>query len=128
MQGYTILVVDDRPELLRLLSTYLPRHGHKVSCAGSGEEALASLRAEGAAFHLVVLDLGLPDMDGREVAEIILNENPDIRLLIASGAAFEIESLGAARAARTLFLQKPYVPTALTEAIQRLMNSGPGID
>lgn len=123
MPGYRILVVDDQPELLRLLSTFLPRHGHTVTCCTSGAEGLAVLRTAETPYHLAILDLYLPDIDGRELAGVILTENAQMRVLIASGALFERASLGEVHASRAAVLQKPYVPKALVDAIEQLMNT-----
>ncbi len=123
MPGFQILVVDDQPELLRLLGTYLPRYGHTVTCCSSGAEALSVLRAAESSFQLAILDLHLPDMHGRELAGRILEAHPEIRILIASGALFETAALGAAHASRAAVLQKPYVPKALIQAIDDLLKA-----
>jgi two-component system alkaline phosphatase synthesis response regulator PhoP len=60
-----ILVVEDDRELRELVRRYLQRAGHLVHTTGSGAEALGRLASGG--VELVVLDLGLPDVDGREV-------------------------------------------------------------
>ena len=62
-----ILVVDDEPQIRRFLRTSLTAQGYEVAEVGSGGEALAKLDKDGA--ELVILDLGLPDMDGFEVIE-----------------------------------------------------------
>ena len=62
-----ILVVDDEPQIRRFLRTSLSAQGYEVAEVGSGGEALAKLAEDGA--DLVILDLGLPDMDGFEVIE-----------------------------------------------------------
>ncbi len=73
-----VLVVDDEPAILRFLRTGLGAQGYVVSEAQDGQAALAALRRS--AIDLVVLDLGLPDMDGLEV----------IRQMRASGSALPI--------------------------------------
>lgn len=60
-----VLVVEDDRELRELVRRYLERAGHPVQTTGSGAEALAAMAAGG--IELVVLDLGLPDVDGLEV-------------------------------------------------------------
>ena len=61
----SLLVVDDDPHVCELLRRLLARFGHAVSCAGSGAEALATLRE--AAPDLVILDWMMPEIDGAEV-------------------------------------------------------------
>ena len=65
--GTTILVVDDEPQIRRILKTGLAGHGHEVVEAPDGQSALQLARS--ARPDIVVLDLGLPDMDGVEVVE-----------------------------------------------------------
>ena len=62
-----ILIVDDEPQILRFLSTSLAAHGYSVIEASSGEEGL--IRSERDKPDLIVLDLGLPDVDGTEVLQ-----------------------------------------------------------
>ena len=60
-----ILVVDDEPQVLRLLSLVLSRGGYRVSAAGTGHRALELLRRD--PVDLVLTDIFMPDMDGLEV-------------------------------------------------------------
>jgi len=64
---YTILIVDDQPETLRLLTRLLERDGHRILCAADGKEALSLLTEH--AVHVMVVDYLLPDMTGAEVIE-----------------------------------------------------------
>ncbi|RPI33002.1 MAG: response regulator [Chloroflexota bacterium] len=61
-----ILVIDDEPQMQRALRTILNAHNYLVSTAATGEEGLALAAAEKP--DVIILDLGLPDMDGVEVA------------------------------------------------------------
>ena len=67
-----ILVVDDEPKIVRLARDYLEKNGFRVVSAGDGPSALAMARREHP--DLIVLDLLLPGMDGREVCRILRNE------------------------------------------------------
>ncbi|TMB59257.1 MAG: response regulator, partial [Chloroflexi bacterium] len=62
----TVLVVDDEPKIVQLTRDYLEHAGFRVASASDGKEALASFRRD--APDLVVLDLGLPTLDGLDVA------------------------------------------------------------
>src|SRR5215212_64909 len=68
----TVLVVDDAPATRYIVSSWLRRSGHRVVEAGTGGEALATLRRE--AVDIVVLDVGLPDMTGFDVCEQIKSD------------------------------------------------------
>ena len=75
-----VLVVDDEPQILRALRTILTEKGYRVSTASSGEEGLALAAAT--LPDVVILDLGLPDMDGADVCarryELIDERAPDV--------------------------------------------------
>jgi two-component system, OmpR family, KDP operon response regulator KdpE len=83
-EGVSVLVVDDEPEIVRALRTNLSRHGFQVSTAFTGREAVdgyARYRPD-----LVILDLGLPDMNGVEViSELRARGNTPIIVLSARG-------------------------------------------
>ena len=78
----TILVVDDEPKILQLVSDYLARAGYVVRIARNGKTALALVRAENP--DLIILDLGLPEMDGLDVTrELRKHLNTPIIMLTA---------------------------------------------
>ena len=68
-----ILVVDDEPKIARLARDYLEKNGYRVLTAGDGQSALTTARREKP--DLIVLDLMLPNMDGREVCKILRRES-----------------------------------------------------
>ncbi|MFO1476286.1 MAG: response regulator transcription factor [Verrucomicrobiota bacterium] len=91
--AYKVLVVDDEPQIQRLLSLALRGAGYHVSVAGDGETALA-----GAAFarqDLILLDLGLPDMDGIEVLRRLREwtQTPVVVLTVQDGESEKITAL-----------------------------------
>lgn len=73
MQGDRILVVDDDPDILRILKDNLELDGYEVSTAATGKEALEIFDKEGA--DLIVLDLFLPDIDGIQVCRSVRNRS-----------------------------------------------------
>jgi two-component system, OmpR family, KDP operon response regulator KdpE len=90
-----ILAVDDEPQILRALRTSLTARGHEVLTAPNGETALASLSA--AQFDLVILDLGLPGIDGVEVIQRLRSwtEVPVIVLSVRDAQADKVSALDA---------------------------------
>jgi two-component system, OmpR family, KDP operon response regulator KdpE len=88
-----ILVIDDEPQILRALRTILSAHHYQVSVARSGEEGLALAAAENP--DIIILDLGLPDMDGIEVCEQlrIWTQVPIIILSVRSDEAAKVKAL-----------------------------------
>jgi two-component system KDP operon response regulator KdpE len=90
-----ILVVDDEPQILRALRTSLRAHGHEVTVAMNGDDALTE--ASRTSPQLVILDLGLPDMDGTEVIRELRtwSEAPVIVLSVRDAQAEKVAALDA---------------------------------
>jgi two-component system KDP operon response regulator KdpE len=91
----TILVVDDEPQICRALRTSLEAHGYVVRTAGTGEQALVA--AAEVSPDLIVLDLGLPDLDGTEVIRRVrsFSEVPVIVLSVRDRQADKVSALDA---------------------------------
>jgi two-component system, OmpR family, KDP operon response regulator KdpE len=100
-----ILVVDDEPQIRRFLRTSLAAHGYEVLEAASGEEALR--RATGNRPDLIVLDLGLPDIDGFEVLEKI-RQTSVAPVFILSVRARESEKVRAFELGADDYVTKPF--------------------
>ena len=112
-----ILLVDDDPEILLLLRTVLAQNGRELVSAENGSEASAVLAGGG--FSLIILDLLLPDVDGRELLRRIRSEDryaktPVIVLSAKTTADTrrECEALGS-----TAFFEKPFDPEAVAAAV-----------
>jgi two-component system, OmpR family, KDP operon response regulator KdpE len=103
--GARVLVVDDEPAILRAVQTNLSGHGFRVDTAGTGQEAMeATSRVRP---DLVLLDLGLPDMDGLDVIRAIRSRMPTpIVVLSARGA--EHEKVAALDLGADDYLTKPF--------------------
>lgn len=114
----SLLLVEDEQSLLALLQRYLERLEYRILTAETGAEALRL--AEESQLDVVVLDLGLPDMPGIEVLARILESSSRTRVLVSSGTPFSTETLPEPWQERTAFLQKPYLPKALVEAVDSL--------
>ena len=83
----TILVVDDEPEVLRLVETVLTRSGHKVIAASNGEKALDKIQKSASPPDLILTDVVMPGLSGPMVAEQLQEQFPKIKVLFMS--AFE---------------------------------------
>lgn len=103
--GARVLVVDDEPAILRVVQTNLSGHGFRVDTAASGQEALdaaARLRPD-----LVLLDLGLPDMDGLDVIRSIRGRGP-MPIVVLSARGAERDKVAALDLGADDYLTKPF--------------------
>jgi two-component system KDP operon response regulator KdpE len=100
-----VLVVDDEPAIRRYLRTALGAHGYQIFEAGTGQDALSD-----AAIHrpnLVILDLGLPDLDGVEVTRQLREWSP-VPIIILSVRGQEADKIAALDAGADDYLTKPF--------------------
>src|SRR6267378_2726004 len=103
--GARVLVVDDEPAILRAVQTNLSGHGFRVDAASTGQEALdatARVRPD-----LVLLDLGLPDMDGLDVIRSI-RERGSTPIVVLSARGAEHDKVAALDLGADDYLTKPF--------------------
>jgi DNA-binding response OmpR family regulator len=120
-----ILLVEDEPPLLQLIQKYLQRLGFDVETHLTSLEALRNFEAAPNRYGMVIADLGMPDMPGDTLLTRMLDIRPDLRVLVCSGSPFFIENLPHSLQQQVAFLQKPFVPKMLAEAVQNLLRDGP---
>jgi DNA-binding response OmpR family regulator len=114
-----ILVVDDDPSLLKLMTSYLSRLGYQVVSCDNCEDAWGLVQASPSLYSLALLDLNMPGMRGEELARRILACNASIRLIVASGYPAELSGVEALDG-RVFFLHKPFAPKELAKAVGEL--------
>jgi len=110
-----LLIVDDEPKLLDLLTRYLGRLGYQVETCGDAEGALSLFQAGPDRFSMAVTDLSLPSMNGEELIERIRQLRPGLPAIITSGYPYVPRAVGVG------FLQKPFLPQMLAEAIEKAL-------
>ncbi|NNM34295.1 MAG: response regulator, partial [Gemmatimonadetes bacterium] len=120
-KGETILLVEDESVVRRLAHRVLTRAGYKVVEAENGPEALARYEEHGR-VDLLVTDMVMPEMGGREVAESIAARQPDLRVVYMSGYTADEVFRQALPAARNRFLQKPFAPDDLTAKVREVLD------
>jgi DNA-binding response OmpR family regulator len=119
----TILVVEDEMKIARLVRDYLEHAGYEVVVAGDGEAALASAR--GRAPDLVVLDLGLPGMDGLDVArELRVRSRVPIVILTARGD--ETDRIVGLELGADDYVIKPFSPRELVARVRAVLRRASG--
>ncbi|MGH9719665.1 MAG: PAS domain S-box protein [Bryobacteraceae bacterium] len=116
----SILLVEDEQGVRRLAARMLEERGYTVLTAQSGKEAL-QLCAERDRIDLLLSDLVLPDTDGLNLASLIAEKYPGIRVVFMSGYTEHAALQRGAFAPGALFLQKPFTPAALENKIQEAM-------
>jgi two-component system cell cycle sensor histidine kinase/response regulator CckA len=118
-----ILLVDDEPQLLKMMSLYLGRRGFSVTTAGSTDKAWAEMQAAPSEFAVAVLDATMPGMSMEELALRILGANPAASVIAASGYPVVMSALEAAAPERVMFLHKPFTSEMLVEAVRRMLGA-----
>jgi DNA-binding NtrC family response regulator len=116
-----ILVVDDELALLQLIKTYLTRMGHDVTCCSTASSGLALLDIPDNQFDIAVLDHWLPDMSGMDLLDGVLARRQHMKVLVSCGSFMDIENLRIPENRPVSFLQKPYLPKMLGQAIEQLL-------
>jgi PAS domain S-box-containing protein len=117
----TILVVEDESTVRNLAVRVLERAGYRVVVATDGAEAIALYERIGREIDLVLIDVVMPRMGGREAARIIRERDRDVRILFVSGyaaEASETEGIGD-------FLMKPYDANTLLGHVRLVLERGP---
>jgi CheY-like chemotaxis protein len=119
----TILVVEDEEEVRRLACAALRRSGYTVIEAANGNEAITFSRSVAGRIHVLVTDVVMPGMTGREVAEVLSAERSDLKILFTSGYTDDVVVHRAATAMDAGFLQKPFAPSALSAKVREILDS-----
>ena len=114
----TILVVDDEPKITQLVRDYLERAGFSVVTAGDGSEALMRARTESP--DLVVLDLGLPQLDGLDVTRLIRRE-ADIPIIMLTARDDETDKLIGLELGADDYVTKPFSPRELVARVRAVL-------
>jgi two-component system, OmpR family, alkaline phosphatase synthesis response regulator PhoP len=114
----TVLVVDDEPKIVQLARDYLEHAGFAVVSASDGTEALARARAEHP--DLIVLDLGLPKLDGLDVARA-LRRDSSVPIVILSGRDEESDKLVGLELGADDYVTKPFSPKELVARVRAVL-------
>lgn len=115
----TVLIVDDEDMLLTMGQMILGAYGYKVLTANSGQKALAILSQGGTAIDLLITDLVMPGMSGRELTEQARKMAPRMQILCISGYARI-----ASREEDATYLQKPFTSQDLLRKVKHLLSAG----
>lgn len=122
-RGETILLVEDDLSIQEVMRETLQEEGYTVMIARDGEEGLAIFEAHASSIALVIADIMMPKMKGRQFQEHVRKQCPNIKVLIVSG----YEEMDLKRQdlldSRSAFLQKPFDLDLLVTEVRRLLNT-----
>jgi DNA-binding response OmpR family regulator len=114
----TILVVDDEFKIVQIARDYLEHAGFSVLTAGDGKSALAAARS--AKPDVVILDLGLPEMDGLDVARA-LRKDSDVPIIMLTARGEETDKLVGLELGADDYITKPFSPKELVARVRTLL-------
>ncbi len=123
--GETILLVEDEDVVRRLAAQVLGSQGYRVVEASSGPEALAKAEALGGPIDLLLTDVVMSGMSGRELAEQLVARRPGLRVLYMSGYTEDAVLRHGVFQNRVAFLGKPFSPPALIHKLREVLEGDP---
>jgi PAS domain S-box-containing protein len=120
----TVLVVEDEEPVRRLIRKVLETRGYVVIAAGGGEEALHLANAHDGVIHLLVTDVVMPGMSGRDLVRYIVSVRPEMKVLYVSGYTDDAIVHHGVLQPGIAFLQKPFTPEALARKLREVLDGG----
>ena len=119
----TILLVEDEPAVLMMAKGMLQRLGYRVVTAPSGDEAVPVWREQAEKIDLLLTDMVMPgSLNGRELAEQLLQEKPGLKVLYTSGYSMELIGTSLTSSKNFVFLPKPYHPDILAQTVRKCLD------
>jgi DNA-binding response OmpR family regulator len=114
-----ILVVDDEPQIVRVVRGYLEKAGYEVAIAGNGRDALFTARD--VKPDLVVLDLQMPEMDGLEFTRRIRAERPEVAIIMLTARVEEMDRILGLELGADDYVTKPFSPRELVARVRAVL-------
>jgi PAS domain S-box-containing protein len=122
----TVLVVEDEAALRNLIRLILQASGYTVLEARDGQEAFWVAQQHAGPLHLVLTDLVMPRMSGRQLAELLAHSRPEVRILFMSGYTEEAAVHHGVLEGGGAYLQKPFNSLGLTRKVRELLDADEG--
>jgi two-component system, cell cycle sensor histidine kinase and response regulator CckA len=123
----TILLVEDEPHVRELTRTVLSGRGYSVMATETPEDAERVCEKNNSEIHLLLTDVVMPGISGRELAKRLTSRYPKMRVLYMSGYTFNIIAHGGMLEDGVAFLQKPFTPSALADKVREVLDNGVGV-
>ena len=118
--GETILVVEDEVTILTLSRTMLESLGYAVLTASTTDEAMQLTKTHAGTIHLLITDVVMPEMNGRELAEQLHTLNPELKTLFMSGYTADVIAHHGVLAEGVHFIQKPFSKQDLAAKVREV--------
>jgi len=122
VRAETVLVVEDEEALRTLVERVLCRAGYIVLTAKNGIEALRILDEHKGALHLLLTDVVMPEMNGKELADQLVLQSPNLKVLYMSGYTDEAIVQHGVLTPGTHFISKPFDPAQLTRMVRKVLD------
>jgi len=122
----TVLVLEDNDQVRNMALRILDRYGYQTPEAGNGEEAIRVSRDFNGVIHLLLTDVIMPGMSGKEAAEILKSERPDMKVLYMSGYTQNIIMQKGILASDINYIQKPFAIKVLARKVRETLLTEPG--
>ncbi len=119
----TILVIEDEEMVMDVSRSLLERLGYRVLEAKTGKEAVKIAKTFDGDIDLAVLDIVLPDINGKEIYPLIMEARPNLKVLVCSGYSIDGPAQEILDAGAEGFLQKPFTVLTLSEKLMNVMKS-----
>ena len=119
----TILLVEDEPSVRTLVRDELRKLGYRVIEAKNGVEACLLATQQAGSLQLLLTDVVMPGMGGRELAQHLSVIKPDLRTLFISGYTDDVGIMAGQEEGTSSFLQKPFTPEVLARAVRNLLDA-----
>ena len=118
----TILLVEDQPEILNICKMMLENLGYKVFTASTIEDAFECADKFASGINLLITDVIMPKMNGRDLANQLLSQNPRLKLLYMSGYTSDILSPHGVLEEGMHFIQKPFCLKDLSDKVRETLD------
>jgi CheY-like chemotaxis protein len=121
-QEKTILLIDDEETVINIGEMMLKRLGYRVLKAHSGYEGLKLFEENKSTINLIISDLEMPKMNGKEVLHKLREIDPQIKVMLSSGALTEADEKNVINKGFNGFIKKPYNINTLCEKMAEIIN------
>jgi DNA-binding NtrC family response regulator len=118
----TLLVVEDEPAILKLCELMLTQQGYRVLTAGTPGEAIHLAKKYVGEIHLVMADVVMPEMNGRDLAKKLLSLYPNMKRLFMSGYTADVIAHHGVLDEGVYFIQKPFSVKDLATSIRQALD------